>query len=185
MSTIVREERTGWDIALGAFLVLAGFVVLGHTIIATAVSVLFVGWTTLLMGVVAVVVTLFRIGKDGFWTGIIGGGLLAAIGFAMVRNPGVAALTLTLVAGSLFFSTGIVRLVAAFGTGEGRVALLLSGGVSTLLGLSVLFNLFSSTFAFLGVLLGVQAIVEGISVMVAGRRRIVPAGRHDASRATA
>lgn len=162
------NSRSIWDYVLGGILILAGIVVLSHAVIATAISVLFIGWTLLLAGLFAVVVSLFRIGKDGFWIGLLGGGLMAVLGLVMLRNPGAAALTLTMIAGALFLSTGMVRLIAAVQLPEIRTALIISGGISTLLGLMILFNLFSSTFTLLGVLLGVQVLSEGVAVVIAG-----------------
>lgn len=172
MSEAAAPERTGWDLVLGGLLILVGIIVLGHAVIATAVSVLFVGWMTFAAGVVGLAISLFRIGKEGFWTGVLGGGLLAALGFVMVRNPGVAALSLTLVAGAMFLSTGIARLAAAFELSEARVPLIISGGVSALLGLLILFNIFTATFTLLGVLLGIQILSEGIAIMLAGRQAV-------------
>lgn len=82
------NSRSIWDYVLGGILILAGIVVLSHAVIATAISVLFIGWTLLLAGLFAVVVSLFRIGKDGFWIGLLGGGLMAVLGLVMLRNPG-------------------------------------------------------------------------------------------------
>lgn len=73
-----------------------------------------------------------------------------------------------MIAGALFLSTGMVRLIAAVQLPEIRTALIISGGISTLLGLMILFNLFSSTFTLLGVLLGVQVLSEGVAVVIAG-----------------
>ena len=66
--SVLARSRTGWDIALGAVLVVGGLIVLGHAVIATTVSVLFVGWMLVLFGVVGLLGSLFRIGKGGFWT---------------------------------------------------------------------------------------------------------------------
>lgn len=158
-----------WDLVLGGLMVVGAFIVLGNAVLATVFSVLFAGWTALILGIVGLVIAATRIGKAGFWTGLIGSGLVAVLGLVMVRNPGVAAVSLTLVAGAMFLTTGIARLAAAAQIPEARVALLIGGGVSTLLGLMILFNLFSASLSLLGVLLGIQMLSEGIAIMVAGR----------------
>jgi uncharacterized membrane protein HdeD (DUF308 family) len=167
--TVVERRRTGWDVVLGVVLVIAALAILGHTVLATVVSVLFLGWMTLFSGIVALVAALFRIGKGGFWSGLLSGGLLTVLGLVFVRNPGVAALTLTLVVGSLFLASGIVRLVAAFENDAYRWVLALGGIVSTGLGLLIVFNLVEATLTLLGVLLGVQALVDGITLILIGR----------------
>ena len=172
MSTPVLEQRrTVWDVVLGLVLVVAGCVVLGNTVVATAFSVVVLGWFTLFSGVVLLVSGLLRIGRDGFWSAALGGGLLLVLGVFMLRNPGVTALNITLVAGSMFLATGLTRVVVSFSQPQGRFVLLLSGLISAALGLMVLFNLFAATFTLLGVLLGVQAVVEGVTLVALGRLR--------------
>jgi uncharacterized membrane protein HdeD (DUF308 family) len=149
-SSLLERRRTGWDLVLGALLVIGGLVILGHAVWATAVSVLFLGWILLLVGVVGLVGAFFRIGKGGFWVSALSGGLLLVLGGVCLRNPEVAAVTLTLVAGALFLATGIVRLAASAQEPEYRWPLLIAGVVSTLLGLMVLFNLVSASYVLLG-----------------------------------
>lgn len=169
MSDVHTAPKTAWDWILGGLLILAGIILLGHAVIATAVSVLFTAWLTFIAGVVMVVLSLFQIGKDGFWTGVLGGGLLTALGLVMIRNPAAAAVTLTLVAGTMFLSVGVARLAVAVQVPELRVPLIIGGGISLVLGLLVLFNLFTFSYTLLGVLLGVQVLAEGIAILVHGR----------------
>lgn len=171
---VLERSRTAWDVALGALLVVGGLIVLGHTVLATAVSVLFIAWMALLFGVVGLAGSLFRIGKEGFWQSAITGGLLTVLGLVMLRNPAAAALTLTLVAGAMFLTGGIVRIVMASALPEQRVTLALSGVVSTVLGVIVLFNLVGASFTLLGVLLGVEILVDGLTMMMVGRLRFAP-----------
>ena len=97
-----------------------------------------------------------------------------------LRHTAAAAVTVTLVAGSLFLVVGIARLAAAFEYPEQRVPMILGGGVSLLLGLVVLFNLFTASYTLLGILLGVQVLAEGIAIMIFGRgaRRRGVSGRY-------
>ena len=92
---VIERRRTGWDIVFGILLIIGGLVVLGDVVIASVVSVLFIGWMTLAMGIVGIVASLFRIGKPGFWSAILTGGLLTVLGIVFVRNPGLTAVTLT------------------------------------------------------------------------------------------
>ncbi len=169
--SLLERSHTGWDIALGALLTLGGLVVLGHAVLATTVSVLFIAWVALLFGVVGLIGSLFRIGKEGFWQAVLTGGLLTVLGVVMLRNPSAAALTLTLVAGAMFLTGGIVRLVMAGALPEQRLTLALSGVVSTALGVIVLFNLVGASYTLLGVLLGVEILVDGLTIMLVGRLR--------------
>jgi len=160
----LERSRSGWDIALGILLVIAGLVILGNSAFATAVSVYFLGWMAVIGGIVALVASLFRIGKGGFWPALISGALLLVIGVVILRNPTASVVTLTLLAGTLFLVGGIIRLVAAFQVDQHRGIMIFSGAVSLVLGLIVLFNLF---------LIGVQALVDGLTLLILGRWRVV------------
>jgi uncharacterized membrane protein HdeD (DUF308 family) len=121
-----------------------------------------------------------RIGKGGFWAVALGGGLLLALGLLLVRRPGVGALTLTLVAGGVFLVGGITRIMAAVQSRDERAMLLFSGIVTTVLGLIIFFNIWEATLTLLGILLGIQALTEGITLVLFGRlhaevRPIAPA----------
>jgi membrane protein HdeD len=58
-----------------------------------------------------------------------------------------------------------------------RGALLLNGVVSTILGLLVLFDILEATFTLPAVLLGVQALVDGITLILIGGVDLTPSGR--------
>jgi uncharacterized membrane protein HdeD (DUF308 family) len=163
------EGRTGLDLVLGGLQVLVGLVILGHAAVATTLSLLFVGWVLFGTGVFVLALCLFQIGKDGFWSGLLGGGLMTVLGLVFLRHTTAAAATVTLVAGALFTVIGIARLAAAYSFPRQRLPLLLGGIVSLGLGLLVLFNLVDATYTLLGVLLGIEVITEGLATMVFGR----------------
>lgn len=162
-------RRTGWDVVIGALLALAGLVILAYAAFWTQVSVLFMGWMLVAIGLLALVASFFRIGKGGFWSAALTGGLLGVLGLFMLTNTEVAAVTLTLLAGMVFLAGGVVRLAVAAEDRAYRVPLIFGGIVEVALGLIVLFNLFDASFVLLGVLLGVEVLVEGITMMLIGR----------------
>ena len=95
----------------------------------------------------------------------------------ILRNTLAAALTLTLAAGALFLASGVTRVAMSFAVPEHRWGLLVGGLASVVLGVIVLFNIVTATYTLLGVLLGVQTLVEGFTLMFLGRPyvREVPA----------
>jgi uncharacterized membrane protein HdeD (DUF308 family) len=163
------RNRAGVDLLLGGLQVLVGLVILAHAAIATTLSLLFVGWLLFATGVFVLALSLVRIGKDRSWSGLIGGGLTAVLGVVFLRHTTAAAVTVTLVAGALWAAIGIARLSAAYSYPEQRVSLLLSGLVNLVLGLIVLFNIVDASYQLLGILLGLQVVVEGLAVMIFGR----------------
>ena len=168
----MERSRSGWDIVWGVLLIVAGIAILAHAVAATVVSVYFLGWLAVIGGIVALVAGLFRIGKGGFWPAIISGALLLVLGIVILRNPAVSVVTLTLLAGTLFLMGGVIRIIAAFQIDQNRWIMVFSGVVSLVLGGIVVFNLLEASFVLLGVLLGVQALVDGITLLVLGRWRV-------------
>ena len=179
--TTLEQRRTGWDLVLGALLFIAGLVILANAAFATALSVMILGWIVLIGGVLALVASLFRIGKGGFWSTALSGGLLTVLGLLFVTHTGAAAFTLTLIMGTVFLVSGVVRLVIAANEPEYRGLMIFSGAISALLGLLVLFNAFAASFVLLGILLGIEVLVEGTTMMLIGRLHM-PAITHGGAR---
>lgn len=164
-------RRTAGDVLLGLVLIVTGVVVLGDVVLASVISVLFLGWTALVGGVVAVVLAVLRRDGGSFWIGVIGGAMSAVAGLVFIRNPGVTLVALSLVVGALLLVGGVTRILAAFQATEQRAVLAVAGVVSIVLGLMILNRWPSSALWLLGTLLGVQLIVDGLLLMVLGRLR--------------
>ncbi len=166
----IQRRRTGWDIIWGILLIIGGVIILGDVVIATAVTVLFIGWMALILGIIGVIASLFKIGKGGgFWSTLLSGALVGVLGLMIVRHPEIGAGVITLMAGIVFLVGGIVRLIAGFESGPGRWALIIGGIAGIILGLIVLFNPVQATFTLLGILLGVQLLVDGVTLIFWGR----------------
>ena len=178
MTTTLERRRTGRDIAVGVLLVIAGIVLLGNVVFATVVSVLLIGWTALISGLVLVVMTLLKLREGGSWAVALGGVVLAVLGLFILRNTTIGALTLTLLAGSMFLATGLVRVFGGALVPEARAVLVTSGMISVVLGLWILLNLTTATLTLLGTLLALQTLIEGVTLVAVGRVRPVtsPAG---------
>jgi uncharacterized membrane protein HdeD (DUF308 family) len=174
-SSTVRFERrrTVWDIVFGLLSVVAGVIALGHVATASLVSVLFLGWMLILGGLVLVAAAIALWKEANHRWDLAAGALFLVIGFSFVRNPEVGVLTLTLVAGSLLLVGGIVRIIAAFQPGAPRAVLLLNGAVTLVLGLMVLNRWPVSALWFLGTVLGIQLILDGLTTALVGRIRVV------------
>jgi uncharacterized membrane protein HdeD (DUF308 family) len=168
---VVERRRSGWDVVFGILLVIAGIVILGDVVIATAVSVKFLGWMALIGGVIELISAFFRIKEGRFWGAFLGGALLGVLGIVILRNTEAVAVTLTLIAGCVFLVGGIVRIAAAKDFPEMRWVLVIGGVISVVLGLIVLFNLATASYGLLGLLLGVQALIEGFILIFSGRLR--------------
>lgn len=173
-TTTSAPRRTAWDVIFGLLLVAAGVFLLGNAVFATAVSVWVIGYTNLFSGILLMAGSLFRIRSGGFFSAVLGGAFLTVMGLFILRNPVVGAVALTLASGVVFFASGLTRMAWAFTDRQGRFVLFLSGLVSVGLGFFVLFNLGAATLTLLGTLLGVQTLLEGLSLMAVGRIRPGP-----------
>src|SRR5512144_1980107 len=163
------RSRPVWGIVLGALMVLAGLVVLGHVVAATVVSVIFLGWFAVLGGLAGIVASLFRLGKPGFWPTLLGGALVLVVGVAFLRRPGLGAAALTLLLGSVLLVGGVTRIVGGLGEHhEHRGWIIANGVITLLLGLLILFGWPGSTLWVLGTFLGVDLIVEGVTFIGLG-----------------
>lgn len=175
MSTAVREgHRSAWDVGLGVVIVLVGLVVLGNAVVATVVSIFFVGWAAVIGGFVLLVQAFVRLKSGGFWSMALGGAVLLVLGVVVLRNPAVGLVSFTLLAGALFLVAGVTRIAVSGQAAEARWTLVISGVVSALLGLVVLTNVMGASLTLLGTILGVQTVIEGVTLLVAGRE---PASR--------
>lgn len=157
-------------------LLISGFYVLGNVVIATAISVFVIGWTALVGGVFLLIGALVSIRASGMsWSTLLGGAVLAVLGLFILRNPLVGAVALTLMAGALFFTSGIARVGLAMTLKKHRLLFLFSGLVSIGLGLWIIVNPGAATLTLLGVLLGIQVLSEGVTLILAGRLRVAEA----------
>ncbi len=170
-TTTPVHRRTAWDVILGLILVAAGLLLFGNAVFATALSVWIIGWTNLVSGVLLLIGSLFRIRSGGFFSAALGGAFLTVMGLFVLRNPLVGALALTLAAGVAFFASGLTRLAWSFTDRQGRLVLFFSGLISVGLGFYVLFNPGEATLVLLGTLLGVQTLLEGLTLIAVGRLR--------------
>lgn len=109
----IERRRTGLDVVVGVLLVIAGLVILGNVVLATAVTALFIGWMALISGVVELVSSLFKIRSGNFWSHALGGAALTVLGLFVLRNPAVTVVVITLLAGALFLTTGLTRVFVA------------------------------------------------------------------------
>ena len=167
-------RRTTGSIVLGVLLLLLGVIVLANAVVASFVSIYFIGWTAVFGGIVVIAQALFRHRSGGLWSTILGGAVLLVLGVFVLRNPTIGLVSLTLLAGALFLVAGVTRIVVSGEIPEGRWVLVISGVISIVLGLIVLANLMAASMALLGIILGIQVLVEGVTLLAAGPR---PASR--------
>lgn len=162
-----RRRRTGaGDAGVGAALAGLGTAVLAHVVLAEVVVLVLLGVAAALGGLVLLVASL-RLLPDGIApAGVTGGAVLLVVGTVLLRHPLLALGTVTLVAGAAFLVAGAARLAAAR-----SARALVPGAVTLLFGLLLLVEVPGSSREFVGVVLGVQLLVDGGVLLGARRRR--------------
>ncbi len=173
MFTFFERRRTVWDVILGILLILAGIILLLNATIATTLSVLLFGIVVLVGGVVLLVGAFSHFRAPGFFPLLLGAVAMLVLGLFLLRNPSLGAATFTVLVGALLLMSGVVRLFGAALLPVGKWILVVSGLISFLLGLWVLINVNTTSQVFIGVLIGIQVLIEGINLIALGRVRPV------------
>jgi uncharacterized membrane protein HdeD (DUF308 family) len=148
-------------IAFGALMVLGGILALANPFAASLAVTTLVG-IFLLIGGIGQLWAAFSSPDDAhrMLHGFLG----------LMADPVAGTLSLTLLVGFLFLLNGAGRLGIAFRMQQSRYfwLLVLSGALSALIGILVFGNVASAATTLLGILLGVQLLAEGATLIALG-----------------
>lgn len=163
-------NRTLW-LVVGIISILGGIFALFNPLSATLAAEQLAGFLFLFVGILQFV-ALFTVHSTGAKVfAAIGGVIGVLLGFELLTEPMQGILTLTMVVAILFMATGIVRTVVAFGL-RGTAAfapVLFSGIISIILAIMIFSGYPESSTYILGVLLAVELISNGISLVMYSR----------------
>ena len=159
------RAKWGWIFALGVIYVLVGLIALGSVATATAASVLVVGIMMVVAGIVEVF-NAFQVrswGKFTLW--LLLGSLYIFAGIITFENPLLAAVLLTFILGVALVISGMMRLIIAFNMKESTpwTWVALSGAITVILGLVILARWPVSSVYVLGLFLGIDLVIAGVS----------------------
>jgi len=164
------RSRWGWFVALGILMIVAGFIALMSVFLATVVSVLIVGWMMILSGAVEIIHG-FQMKQWGrFFLWMIIGALYVVGGAFAIMNPVLASVYLTLLLGMLLIVAGVFRIVLAMQmrSGSSWAWVALSGVITLLLGAIIVIHWPVSSLYTLGIFLGIDLMIAGVSWLTAG-----------------
>jgi uncharacterized membrane protein HdeD (DUF308 family) len=164
------KGKWGWIVALGVVYLVAGVIALGSVVMATIASVYVVGIMMLLAGAFEVIHS-FQIkswGRFIFW--LLLGVLYIIAGFVAFDNPLLTAVWLTLILGAALVASGIMRVFLGFNMKGGTpwVWVVVSGLITLLLGIIILIHWPVSSLWTLGIFLGVDLVIAGVSWIALG-----------------
>lgn len=159
------RAKWGWIFALGIIYLVVGVCALGSVVAATVASVYVVGIMMIIAGA-AQVINAFQVKTWGkFFLWLLLGALYIVAGFSAFENPLLAAVLLTLLLGVALAISGITRLILAFSLKESApwIWVALSGVVTLILGFMILSRWPISSLFVLGLFLGTDLVIAGIS----------------------
>jgi uncharacterized membrane protein HdeD (DUF308 family) len=173
------HDSWGWFVVLGIALIALGVVCIMGDVTATLVTVLALGWLLVIGAVVALVQAFRAYEWSGFFLYFLTALLRGVAGYVLIRYPGTGEVSITILLASLFIVGGIFRTVGATSMrfpSWGWTAF--SGIVSFIVGFVLIYQLPTTSLWFIGFLVGVDFIFDGIALITLGAAvKRVPAGR--------
>ncbi|MBL3570200.1 hypothetical protein BV509_03600 [Rhodovulum sulfidophilum] len=155
---------------IGFVLLIGGIVALANPFAATIAATQIVGIVFLLAGLIQMI-TVMRGGPDSHrWLNGFVGILFLLAGLSILINPLVGAAWMTLLLGLLFVVMGGMRLLLSFTFRDTNLfwLLLLTGAASILIGALIFSNFFAAATTLLGLLVGLELVLDGIGLMAFG-----------------
>ena len=158
-----------WFFAIGLAFVILGLVALGNLVATALVTTLVIGMVMLVAGVVQVFGAFTHEGSTGqrVFSAVLGI-LYVVVGFDILGDPLGGAIAITIVIALFLLIGGVVRIVSAFVSGGGhRILLFVTGVINIVLGAWLWSGIPVSGVA-IGLFVGVDLILGGITWMVLG-----------------
>jgi len=164
------ERHRGWFIGLGIVLCLLGALAIAVPFVATLATTLFIGWLMVISGIGHAIHAFQNRRWAGFPWALLSSILYLVAGGLIIWNPLVGTLTLTLVLSLFFLANGFVKVVRAL---QHRATsswgwLLVDGIITLALGGLILAKWPSTAVWAIGLLVGVDLLVSGSSMLVLG-----------------
>lgn len=156
------RQSAGWLLVLGVVQILIGMLALGMSVVATFAAMILLGILALAGGIMEIVSAFWaRRGEHGVAHFLIGL-LYAAFGILVLANPGLAAVTLTLILAVMLVAGGIVRMGLAVVIRPGGWGWsLLSGAISVFLGVLIWAGWPGTGLWVIGLFVGIDLIFMG------------------------
>ncbi len=152
---------------LGVLGVVAGLMALFNPFGASLAATVIAGWSFLILGVLQIFEGLRSEGWGGKVWSILMGVVAVFLGVNILGEPLQGMLALTIVVGAMFLASGLFKFIVGWQIqrSELKWAVVISGAVSAVLGFMVLSNIPGSAVVTLGVLLGIELLSSGVSMI--------------------
>jgi uncharacterized membrane protein HdeD (DUF308 family) len=165
----ILSHSWGWFLASGILSLLLGIICLAHVVEATIISVLFLGAALFVAGIFQIFQSFTTHRWSGFFLHVLTGILYGAVGFMILSHPDISAMSLTPLIAALAITAGLFRMGAAFALFAPHAGwTALNGILSLLLGLYVWWTWPVSSFFLLGVIVGVELLINSVPLIQLG-----------------
>lgn len=159
---------------LGVVSIIAGVLALLNPFPASLAAVKLAAWAFLIIGAVQIFFEAFSAKSWGgkLWTLLLG--IVAVlIGVDLLGEPLAGLIKLTMVLGIMFIISGLFKFIVGWGVQrtDFKIAVLVSGVASLIIGLIIMSNFPASAATSLGILLGIELISNGVSAVALGLSR--------------
>jgi uncharacterized membrane protein HdeD (DUF308 family) len=166
----VVQRNRAWFFGLGAAFMVLGVILILMPLLASLITALVVGWVMVLAGLFQGFHAVRNRGWRGATWSIVSSVLLVVAGLLVAAFPVTGTLTLTLTLAAFFMSNGVVKIIRA--VQNRRIPawgwLFFDGLVSLALGV-LIFSGWPSTAAWaLGLLVGIDLLLGGTSMVLIG-----------------
>jgi uncharacterized membrane protein HdeD (DUF308 family) len=172
LQTAMSEAvKSHWKAFLfeGILLVVLGVAALVLPPLASLATAIFLGWMFLISGIGGLIATYWARNTPGFWWSLISAALAVLAGGILLARPVQGVLTLTIVLGAYFLAEGVTTIMYALEHRRelsGRWSwLLISGLVDIAISFMVIAGLPSSAEWAIGVLVGINLLFGGASLI--------------------
>lgn len=173
------NKASKWGVVWGVLAIVLGFVAIGSPYVSGKAVTLMIGAALLLAGVS---MTIFAFQAPSFGRGVLQllfGGLTVLVGIAVLAQPGIALIKLTMLLGIYFIFDGVSTLIVAWNVKphRGWGWLTFNGAVTIALAWMVLSGWPESSLFVVGILVGIRLIFAGMAMIALGTagRQVVKA----------
>ncbi|NVK45817.1 MAG: DUF308 domain-containing protein [Rhodobacteraceae bacterium] len=154
-------------VAIGVLTFIFGLLALGNAVATSLAITVLLGTLFILAGAAKLWAGFSGLDHENRVFSMIWGLISLMIGVSFVANPMDGTVSLTLVITFFLLISGVVRLLMSWRMRESRLfwMLLLSGAVTVLLGGYILGNFAAISLSLLGLLLGIELLVDGAALV--------------------
>lgn len=154
-------------IIVGCLSVLAGIFALANPLAATLTAEQVAGWGFLIIGILQIFAVFRQVSWGGRIWVLLVGLLMVLLGINLLAKPLAGVMALTLTVAAMFLVEGIFKVVLSFSLRQTPAfwMVLLSGALSVILAVMIFSNFPASAASILGILLAVELISNGITII--------------------